>query len=65
MSRPTKDFTWEDLADKIDNEGFEYYFCHYESPSSFTDKKLRDLATKFVAAQKELHDYLVSKGGVL
>lgn len=66
MSKPTKDFTWEDLANKIDCEGgMEYYFCYYESPANFTDKKLRELALRFSSAHDELKSYLQGKGGLL
>jgi len=51
---------WFDLAAKIDNEGMDYYFCHYIHPDDIEDPKLKELAIKYVDASSLLQEYLDS-----
>jgi len=55
---PGNGYTWGELYDKIDYEGFDYFFVHYTNPAKFTEPKLRELALKFVEAYHELDNYI-------
>lgn len=62
---PIKDWTWEDLAWKIDSEGFDYFFTNWLSMDEIKDKKLKDLAKKYKDAAWALEEYLRQNGGML
>lgn len=57
--------TWDELADKIDNEGFDYYFTQYERPNDETDPTLRAYWEVYIKAADHLKTYLRSRGGIL
>ena len=58
-------WTWEDLASKIDNEGFDYFWINWLSPDDIVDKELKKLAQNYIMAEVVLREYLEANGGVL
>lgn len=43
---------------KIDNEGFDYFFCHYSSCEDIKDERFHELRKAYLKATKDLQDYI-------
>lgn len=52
----------ESLAAKIDNEGFEYFFLDYISPTAILNEDLRKAILEFQAARDEISNILETNG---
>lgn len=48
----------EDLLDKIDGEGFDYFFRYYISLGNIQEPQLRQLAEEYQVASERLEEYL-------
>lgn len=62
---PYADWTFEELAEKIDSEGFDYFFTDWISMGEIHDANLERLVISYRLAAEELENYLRSKGGLL
>lgn len=62
---PYGDYTYEELADKIDSEGFDYFFTEWVSIGEFHDPDLRALVERYREAAKALEGFLRERGGLL
>lgn len=62
---PYADWTFEALAEKIDAEGFDYFFTDWIDMYAIHDEQLEHLVISYRLAAKELENYLRSKGGLL
>ena len=49
---------WENLFQKMENEGFDYFFTHYFFAEDCDDPKLIELADKYCEAKDELQNYI-------
>jgi hypothetical protein len=54
MAKDRKYMTNEDIQNKIENEGFDYFFRFYSSPMDFKDKHLREAVERYTAAADDL-----------
>lgn len=57
-SKGEKKMTLEDVAYKVDSEGFHYAFVHYSDFKEVDDPEFHRLREAYVKAAKELRDYL-------
>ncbi len=51
-------YTFKNVLDAVENEGFEYAMVHYADWSSVKDEKFQELYTAFLNAHNNLEDYL-------
>lgn len=49
----------------IENEGLEYFFLDYLSPSKILDSQLRDAVNQFTDARLDIQDILRESGVLL
>lgn len=49
---------FDNVADSIDNEGFDYCFRHYSSFTDIVDSEFHRLRERYIAAANELGDYV-------
>ena len=54
--------TADDLASKICNEGFDYYFGDYTGSESFAGSELEKPVAEYIAAKEKLHAALADAG---
>lgn len=62
---PYDNYTFEDLACKIDSEGFAYFFTQWISPQEIHDPQLERLVLDYRLAHEYLGSYLREHGGLL
>lgn len=55
---PRRQWSNQDIVDRIDLEGFEYTFLGYYNPKQFEDPETRRLAQVFVDAAQGLAKHL-------
>lgn len=55
-------YTLDELASLIDNEGFDYFFTSYTSPSDFEGTPIADEVAAFIEARENLLDKLYELG---
>lgn len=54
----SEQYTFKNVLDAVENEGFEYAMVHYADWSSVKDEKFQELYTAFLNAHNNLEDYL-------
>lgn len=61
MAKKEEQDVWEDLAYKMDAEGFDYCFDGYSDWKEIKDAKFQELRKNYLKAKNELMKYIETK----